>query len=264
MDKIRVQKIISENGFCSRRKADELIAEGKVRVNGRKAEIGAKADPLKDLITVDGKEISVQRKKEFLYIALYKPRGYVSTMSDELGRKCIAKLLESCPARVYPVGRLDKDSEGLILCTNDGDFSNQIMHPSHNIRKSYRVTVSGKVTDDQLTKLTTGVIIDDKSPASCTLRVITEEPDRTVLEMILNEGRNRQIRKMCEAVSLSVIRLRRTAVGTVRLGMQKPGTWRNLTKEELMTMRSVLAKSAPPAASIRKAKYPASRGRAAR
>ena len=232
---VRLQKYLSDCGVASRRKSEELIEQGKVRVNGKVASIGEKIDPKHDTITVSGKKIV--RQKTHTYIMLHKPRGFITTMSDEMDRKCVAQLIQDVPARVYPVGRLDRDSEGLLLFTNDGAFANAMTHPSKHVPKTYRVTVRPSITQEQLTALTQGVIIDDGVTAPAEVRVITKEENRVVLEIILYEGRNRQIRKMCEALGLEVARLRRTAIGSVKLGMLKQGDWRELTEEEVRKLQ---------------------------
>ena len=197
----RLQKYLAECGVASRRKSEELIAAGKVKVNGHVAQIGDKIDPRRDLVTVRGKK--VRKTQRNYYILLHKPRGYVTTVSDELGRKTVMDLVRDIDARLYPVGRLDKDSEGLLLLTNDGAFANALTHPRHAYSKKYRVTA---------------------------------EEDRTVLEFVLHEGRNRQIRRMCEAVELEVIRLKRIAVGSLKLGMLPVGKWRELTDNEVQKL----------------------------
>jgi 23S rRNA pseudouridine2605 synthase len=242
LEKIRLQKIISESGYCSRRKAEELIAQKRVKLNGRPVKLGDKANPVKDIITIDGERIYFDRKKKYTYIMLNKPRGYVTTMEDELGRKCVTELLSGVSERVYPIGRLDRNSEGLLLFTNDGEFANSIMHPSKHISKTYRVTVRPDITDEQLIELSEGVVIDGKRTLPAMINVLTKEPGRVVLQMVIKEGRNRQIRKMCEAVGLEVARLRRTAIGPIKLGMLKPGTWRELTSEELRSLRNAIGK----------------------
>lgn len=242
MEKIRLQKIISESGYCSRRKAEELIAQKRVKLNGRPVKLGDKANPVKDIITIDGERIYFDRKKKYTYVMLNKPRGYVTTMEDELGRKCVTELLSGVSERVYPIGRLDRNSEGLLLFTNDGEFANSIMHPSKHISKTYRVTVRPDITDEQLIELSEGVVIDGKRTLPAMINVLTKEPGRVVLQMVIKEGRNRQIRKMCEAVGLEVARLRRTAIGPIKLGMLKPGTWRELTSEELRSLRNAIGK----------------------
>ena len=239
MEKVRLQKLISQSGICSRRKAEELISQGRVRVNGRVAKIGDGA-AAKDVVTVDGERIAVSEKREKYYIMLNKPRGYVTTMSDELDRRCVTELLEDVPVRVYPVGRLDRNSEGLLLFTNDGKFANDIMHPSRHISKTYRVTVRSSVNDEQLAALAEGVVIDGRKTLPANVSVLSEEQGRTVVQIVIREGRNRQIRKMCEAVELEVARLKRTAIGPLKLGMLKPGTYRELTSEELRALRNAV------------------------
>lgn len=243
MEKIRLQKIIAESGYCSRRKAEELIAQGRVKVNGHPCGLGDKALPGKDVISIDGDNISVAKKKQMYYIMLYKPRGYVTTMSDELDRKCVTDLLDGIPTRVYPIGRLDKNSEGLLLFTNDGKFANDIMHPSRHVSKTYRVTVRPDINDDQLVRLSEGIEIDGVKTQPCTVLVLDKQPGRVVLQMTIHEGRNRQIRKMCEAVGLEVARLKRTSIGPLRLGMLKPGEYRELKPDELRAIRNALTKS---------------------
>ncbi|MFA9380890.1 MAG: pseudouridine synthase [Acetanaerobacterium sp.] len=239
----RIQKVMSDMGVTSRRKAEEYIEQGRVQVNGRKAVIGMRIDPKRDIITLDGERVGAPEGGKKYYLAMYKPRGYVTTMSDELGRKTIVDLLSDCPVRVYPVGRLDKQSEGLLLLTNDGAFANMMTHPSHEVTKVYRATVDGIVKEEQLISLAEGVVIDGSKTLPAQVKVITSEAGRTVLEMVIREGRNRQIRKMCEAVGLTVKRLRRTMVGPVKLSMLKPGDYRELTGAELLALRSMSAKN---------------------
>ena len=241
MEKIRLQKLIAESGYCSRRKAEELIEQGRVKVNGREVSLGDKALPT-DLITVDGEQIRQVKKRRLCYIMLHKPRGYVTTMKDELDRRDVSQLLADFPERVYPVGRLDRNSEGLLLFTNDGQFANDIMHPSRHISKTYRVTVRPDITDEQLVKLSEGVEIDGKMTAPATVLVLDKEQGRVVLQMTIHEGRNRQIRKMCEAVGLEVARLKRTAIGPLKLGMLPPGEYRELKPDELRALRNAMQK----------------------
>lgn len=242
MEPIRLQKIIAEAGVCSRRKAEELIQNGKVKVNGHPAKLGDKADPNRDIITVDGERLYISRKKSFRYIMLNKPRGYVTSMSDELDRRVVTDLLEGVGERVYPIGRLDRNSEGLLLFTNDGAFANDVMHPSRHISKTYRVTVRPDINDEQLVQLSEGVEIDGRKTAPCTVLVLEKQQGRVVLQMTIHEGRNRQIRKMCEAVGLEVARLKRTSVGPIKLGMLQPGDWRDLKPDELRAIRTAITK----------------------
>ena len=235
---IRLQKYLSECGFCSRRKAEELIESGKVKVNGHPAHLGEKVRLRGELVTVGGKKI-MHGENERIYIMLNKPRGYVTTLNDELGRKCVAELVSDAPGRVFPAGRLDKDSEGLLLFSNDGDFVNLMTHPSGHVPKIYRVTVRPPVSDEQVLALSSGIVIDGRKTAKCSIAVITEEEKRVVLEFILNEGRNRQIRKMCEAVGLEVARLKRVAIGNLRLGRLPVGKWRRLEEREIRDLISL-------------------------
>lgn len=234
-NKIRLQKYMAESGIASRRKSEELIAAGKVKVNGKVASIGDKVDPDKDKVEVAGQK--VQKEAELKYIMLNKPRGFITTMSDEMNRKCVAELISDIPVRVYPVGRLDKDSEGLLLLTNDGEFANNMTHPSRHVPKTYRVTVRPAINEDILNNLMTGIMIDGKMTLPADVRVLSQEPNRVVLEIVICEGRNRQIRKMCEDQGLTVARLKRIAIGPVKLGMLKQGEWRELTPQELKSLK---------------------------
>lgn len=229
--KVRLQKYMASCGVASRRKSEELISAGKVYVNGRPAQIGDSVSPKSDTVTVEGRRIRPGSDK--IYIMLHKPRGVVTTMQDELGRPCVAELLKGVAGRVFPVGRLDRDSEGLLLLTNDGEFANRLTHPSHGISKKYRVTIRPDFTPEQMNVFLTGMELDGRMTAPVGIRVLVREENRVVVEMELHEGRNRQIRRMCEALGLQVARLRRIAVGDVRLGMLPPGRWRELTPEEV-------------------------------
>ena len=231
---IRLQKFIAQCGIASRRKAEEMITQGKVKINGKTAVLGDKVTSA-DKVTLSGRRI-VMPKTHYRYIMLNKPRGFVTTMSDERGRKCVAELVSNVGERVYPIGRLDKDSEGLLIFTNDGEFANKIMHPRNNIYKIYRVTVRPSISEDQLVKLETGVELDGKKTAPAIVHVVHQEPGRVVLEMILHEGKNREIRRMCDAVGLEVARLKRTQIGGVKMGMLKQGDWRDLTEKEVKNL----------------------------
>ena len=237
----RLQKILSERGVASRRKAEELIAAGKVKVNGRPASLGDKADPRRDTITVQGKKLTAA--PETVYIMLHKPRGYVTTLNDEQGRRCVADLVKDVGTRVYPIGRLDRDSEGLLFLTNDGEFANAMMHPSGHISKRYRVTVHADVTDEQMETMAKGIVLDGRKTAPAQVEAVQREEGRTVLEIVLQEGRNRQIRRRCEAVGLEVVRLRRTTIGNVKLGMLPAGKWRALSGREMKSL--LLAANVP-------------------
>ena len=240
-NKVRLQKHLADCGVASRRKSEELIIAGKVKVNGRVAHIGDSVDPKRDKISVSGKNIIANSEK--VYIMLHKPRGFVTTMSDERGRRCVADLVKDVPCKVFPVGRLDKDSEGLLLMTNDGEFSNKLTHPSSHVNKTYRVTVSGEVNEEMLVKLSTGIVIDGVKTLPCDVFIGEKKPDRTVLIFIIQEGKNRQIRKMCEAVNLEVLRLKRTEIAGVTLGMLGQGKWRDLHERELHRLTSISSSS---------------------
>lgn len=232
-NEIRLQKFMAEQGVASRRKSEDLIRAGKVKVNGHIAEIGMKINPRKDLVTVGKQKLTNVKNRKMVYIMLNKPRGYVTTVSDELGRKTVMDLLPDFGCRIYPVGRLDKDSEGLLLLTNDGSFTNCMTHPSHEYAKVYRVTVRPAVNDEILFNLRNGIEIDGRKTAPCEVTVLTEEENRVVLEFILHEGRNRQIRKMCESQGLEVARLKRISIGPIKLGMLKQGDYKELSEQDV-------------------------------
>ena len=230
---VRLQKMLADCGVASRRKSEQLIADGQVKVNGKTAQIGDKVDPYKDKVFVAGKRITAAAKKKYRYIMLHKPRGYITTMDDEMGRKCVAELVADIDDRIYPVGRLDRESEGMLLMTNDGAFANTVTHPKKHIYKIYRVTVRPGITEEQIIKFETGMEIDGYKTAPAEVRVVKKEEGSAVLEIVLREGRNRQIRKMCEQLGIEVARLKRVAIGQVKLGMLQPGKWRDLTPEEV-------------------------------
>lgn len=239
----RIQKVLSDAGIMSRRKAEAAIAAGRITVNGRPAQPGHAVSPNRDVIAIDGERIIFERKKRPYYIMLHKPRGYVTTTSDEMGRRCVNDLVKDVPARLYPVGRLDRTSEGLLLMTNDGNFANTVMHPSNHIGKTYRVTVRQNVTDEIAAELAAGVMLDDgKRTLPATVLVLDKQEGRCVMQITIHEGRNRQIRRMCEAVGLTVVRLKRISVGPLKLGMLQPGQWRELKPSELIAIRNAVTK----------------------
>ena len=226
----RLQKIIASRGLCSRRQAEKWIEEGRVRVNGNTAHLGDTADVTEDVIEVDGKRLPKAGKK--LYLMLNKPRGYVTTLSDEKGRKNAAELVAGRGTRVYPVGRLDMDSEGLLLFTNDGDFANLLMHPRHEVDKTYRVWVTD-FSPEKLEALREPIELDGYLIKRPRVRPVRMEPTRAILDVTIHEGRNRQVRRMCQAAGLEVARLKRISEGRLQLGDLKPGAWRYLEPREL-------------------------------
>ncbi len=230
--KERLQKLISSAGLASRRAAEELIKQGKVKVNGETAALGMSADPDTDVVTVNGRRLRIAETR--VYIMLNKPRGYVTTLSDEKGRKTVAELVKGAGRRLYPVGRLDLNSEGLLIMTDDGEAANALMHPSHEVGKTYRVTVSGREPEAAVRELEAMREVEGESirPAQVSFIAQTGE-DRYQLELTIHEGRNRQVRKMCAAAGLEVRRLQRIAEGELRLDGLQCGKWRHLTQEEL-------------------------------
>ncbi len=235
----RIQKVLADQTDLSRRAAEKLIAEGRVRVNGHPVGLGDKMDPNVDKVSIDGKSVRIVRKRQYVYIMLHKPRGFLTTRSDEHGRKTVMDLVQGVDAHLRPVGRLDKDSEGLLLMTDDGAFINLLTHPSGGVGKLYRVTVHPRATEEQVIQMSSGVVLDDGVKTQpCVIHVVTDEPERTVMEITLYEGRNRQIRRMCAAVGLEVVRLKRSAEGPVKLGMLQPGEWRELKRSEVNALRN--------------------------
>lgn len=232
--KERIQKILSARGITSRRKAEELISQGRVSCNGHPCVLGDVADPDTDEIMIDGKPLPCMGER--VYIMLNKPRGFVTTLRDEKGRKNAAQLVADCGTRVYPVGRLDMDSEGLLLFTNDGDFANAVMHPKHEVEKTYIVTV-GNYSDEALERLRQPVTLDGYTIAAPQVSVISREMRRAVLQVIIHEGRNRQIRRMCAMAGMTVLRLKRIAEGTLKLFDLPKGKWRYLTMEEVNALK---------------------------
>ena len=235
--KERLQKILSARGVASRRRAEEMILAGRVACNGSVCALGDTADPDVDLITVDGQPLP--GVTEHIYIMLHKPRGFVTTLSDEKGRKNAAQLVADCGARVYPVGRLDMDSEGLLLFTNDGAFANTMMHPRGEVDKTYRVTVNG-YTDEALEKLKQPIVLDGYRIRPPKIQFLSARDTSAQLLVTIHEGRNRQVRRMCAAAGMQVQRLVRISEGPLVLGDLPRGKWRRLTAEECSLLKKHL------------------------
>lgn len=232
MEPIRLQKFIADSGLMSRRAAEEEIKNGNVSVNGHIAELGMKINPKSDVVSYKSKRVFYE-KKTYTYVMMNKPRGYLSSTSDDRGRKCVTDLLSGIDARVYPVGRLDLISEGMLLLTDDGELKNRLTHPSHSLPKIYRVKVSGEVSEEQYDMLTSAMVIDGYKIKPVSVTVGESDESGTVLKMTLLEGRNRQIRKMCEQVGLTVKRLSRISIGNLKLNSLPVGKWRHLTPDEV-------------------------------
>lgn len=228
--KERLQKIIAAAGICSRRAAEDLLRQGRVQVNGQIAALGDRADPETDAVTLDGQPLS--REPERVYLMLNKPRGYVTTLSDERGRRTAAELVSGCGARVYPVGRLDRDSEGLLLFTNDGDFAHRLLHPSHQVDKVYLVTVRGDIRGaaERLMAITE---LDGEPIAPAQARELSRREGQALLRVTIHQGKNRQIRRMCAGLGLHVEKLQRVEEDGLRLDDLPIGKWRYLTAQEI-------------------------------
>lgn len=236
--KERLQKLISSAGLASRRRAEELISSGLVYVNGVRAGLGQRADPDHDLITVDG--IPLRINAERTYILLNKPKGYVTTLSDEKGRRNVAELVDGAGKRLYPVGRLDMYSEGLLLMTDDGQAANALMHPSHNVKKTYHTLASGKDIEQSIGKLKEPMEIDGYTVRPAEVSLIALDGEDALIEIKISEGRNRQVRKMCDIAGLRVKRLVRVAEGELLLDGLPSGKWRYLTPEEIEYIHRII------------------------
>lgn len=233
---VRLQKFMADCGVASRRASEDMIRNGLVFVNGLPAQLGQSVDPEKDCVIVDGKPIRMQRKR--VVLMLYKPRGYVSTSEDERGRKTVQEFFHDLPYRIYNVGRLDINSEGLLLMTNDGELANLLMHPRYGVTKTYRVVCDGTLSAGEIASLTNGVELDDgmTAPAKIT-NIRRSTTGGTAFSITIHEGRNRQIRRMLEAVGHQTLRLKREAYGPLQLGSMRPGEWRYLTDGEIDALR---------------------------
>ena len=234
MMKERLQKILSARGIAPRRKAEEMIQAGLVTVNGTLAQLGDAADPETDEILVNGKPLPKQ--ESYIYILLNKPRGYVTTLSDEKGRPNAAQLVADCGTRVYPVGRLDMDSEGLLLFTNDGDFANRLMHPKQEVKKTYETWVTGYRPGSEI-QLGKPITLDGYTIRPPKVKLLRADGQKAKLLVTIHEGRNRQVRRMCEAAGMHCTRLRRIKEGSLSLGDLPLGKWRYLTEEEVAALK---------------------------
>lgn len=230
----RLQKILSSRGVASRRKAEEMIQKGLVTVNGATAALGDSADPEIDEILVEGRKLPAPGG--YVYILLNKPRGFVTTLSDEKGRPNAAQLVADCGVRVYPVGRLDMDSEGLLLFTNDGEFANALMHPKHEVKKTYDAWVTGYVPGGEA-RLSRAITLDGYTIRKPDVKLLKAEGQKARFRVTIHEGRNRQVRRMCEAAGMHCTRLRRIREGSLSLGDLPPGKWRYLTAEEVALLK---------------------------
>ena len=230
----RLQKLLSRYGVASRRQAEAMIQDGRIRVNGNTAHLGDVVDEQQDVIEVDG--VRLKKMPSKVYIMLNKPRGYVTTMHDEQGRKHVATLVQNCGERVYPVGRLDQYSEGLLLLTNDGDLANKLMHPSSNTIKRYHVWVS-RFYPEAVKKLSESILINGRMTKAAKIKVLHANDGLAMLEVELSEGRNRQIRRLCEHADITVTRLKRIQEGPLKLGDLASGTWRTLSEEEIRKIK---------------------------
>lgn len=234
---VRLQKIIAERGYCSRRKAEELIASGKVKVNGKTIDtLGEKFE--EDVhIVIDGKEVKANDNQELVYVVVNKPLGFISTAHDDRGRKEVTRLVPSSLGRLYPVGRLDINTSGLIILTNDGDFANLVTHPSSNFEKTYRVRTDGKLSSEEIFKLTHGVMLEDGLTAPAKLKEVMIDDTSTVFDLTIHEGRNRQVRRMVEAVNHKTISLKRIQIGPIKLDNLKEGSYRYIDKAVISSIK---------------------------
>ncbi len=235
---IRIQKYFTDCGILSRRSTESAIEAGEISVNGEKAFIGQKIDPKADIIKYKGKVIR-PTYKEYSYYMLNKPRGFITSLSDEKGRKCVTALLHGVKERVYPVGRLDYNSEGLLLLTNDGEIANRLTHPKNMITKEYIVIVSGEITDEAKKILSSTVYSDGQALKAKEVEVINEGDKKSVLRFVMTEGKNREIRRICDAASLNVCRLKRVSIGRLELGRLTMGRFRTLTPDEINYIKSL-------------------------
>lgn len=237
MEPIRISKYFTDCGVMSRRAADTAVERGEVKVNGITAELGQKVTPGVDVVTWKGKKIVPPATPAKMTVMLNKPRGYLTTLSDDKGRPTVAELVADAGVRLYPVGRLDMDSDGLLILTNDGDLANRLSHPSHNVDKVYYAYVDGHVTTEQLNNMTRPIEIDGKMTSPARVRKVAYTQVETALEVTIHDGRNRQVRRLCEREGLHVCKLTRVAEGPLLLGELEEGKWRRLTDKELRKLK---------------------------
>ena len=237
---VRINKFFTDCGILSRRAAEEEISKGRIKINGEVAELGQKIDPSKDIVEYKGERIQPRKGSRYTYVILNKPCGYLTSMSDDRGRKCVSELVSDVGKRVYPVGRLDMNSDGLLLFTDDGELANILTHPKHRIPKIYHVKVRGERDDKKIAALGKAMEIDGYVIEPVKVEIFSSRSDACILKMTLFEGRNRQIRKMCEQVHLEVMSLRRVAIGDIQLGNLAPGKWRHLSGAEVNYLKSSL------------------------
>jgi len=234
----RLQKVMAHAGVASRRKSEEIIAEGRVKVNGVVVtEMGTKVDPAQDTIEVDGEEIEKETKT---YLKLHKPRGYVTTVNDPQGRQTVMDLIHGIDKRIYPVGRLDLDSSGLLLLTNDGDLTHKITHPSHELDKEYMVVVNGELSQEEINRFKNGIQLEEGKTSPAKIEMVNQDPKNTTYQVIIHEGMNRQIRRMFDQLGYEVVSLIRVRIGNISLGSLKPGEYRKLSSKELQDLLRLL------------------------
>lgn len=235
---MRLQKFMAQCGIASRRKSEEIIISKRVKVNGKIiTELGYKIDPLHDIVTVDGKRIKNREKK--VYIMMNKPKGYVTTVSDEFNRKTVLDLVKDIKERVYPIGRLDYDTSGLLLLTNDGELAYKLIHPKFEVVKTYIATIKGKPSEEELEKFRHGLEIDGYVTSEAEIEILSSTNDKSVVKIQIHEGKNRQIRKMCDKIGHPVTSLKRIAIGKLELGSLKKGCWRFLNEEEIEYLKKI-------------------------
>ena len=236
MGEERLQKFIASCGVTSRRKAEEMILDGCVKVNERiVTTLGIKVDTENDVVTINDERIF--KTENNIYIKLYKPEGYVTTVKDQFGRKCVIDLID-IKERIYPIGRLDYDTSGLLLLTNDGDLANKLMHPKYHIYKTYIADVEGNINQNSIDKLSSGVIIEDYKTAPCKVKIINNSKVSSIVQISIHEGKNRQVRKMFDVVGHTVLKLKRISFGQIELNSLKPGQWNYLNKEEINFLKN--------------------------